>query len=149
VPGGISKEVVVSQALALLEGVAPAGAAAVERHRLALEVVDDLDHLETQRMASKARIRTAVAASGTTLTDIFGVGDVVAASLIGHSGDIDRFPTGDRFAADNGTAPSEWSSGNPSGPPAVPTRQPGHEPRPAHRRGHPAPPLPQHGPSLL
>jgi hypothetical protein len=48
VPGGIGKEVVVSQALALLEGVAPAGAAAVERQRLALEVVDDLDRLETQ-----------------------------------------------------------------------------------------------------
>jgi transposase len=37
VPGGISKEVVVSQALALLDGVTPAGAAASERHRLALD----------------------------------------------------------------------------------------------------------------
>jgi transposase len=116
VPGGISKEVVASQALALLEGVAPAGAAGVERHRLALELVDDLDRLETQRKASKARIRTAVAASGRTLTDIFGVGDVVAATLIGHTGDIDRFPTADRFAAYNGTAPIEWSSGNPKRP---------------------------------
>jgi transposase len=61
----------------------------------------------------RPRIRTAVAASGTTLTDIFGVGDVVAATLIGHTGDIDRFPTADRFAAYNGTAPIEWSSGNP------------------------------------
>jgi transposase len=100
----------------LLEGVAPAGAAGVERHRLALELVDDLDRLETQRKASKARIRTAVAASGRTLTDIFGVGDVVAATLIGHTGDIDRFPTADRFAAYNGTAPIEWSSGNPKRP---------------------------------
>ncbi len=55
-------------------------------------------------------------ASGTTLTDIFGVGDVVAATLIGHTGDIDRFPTADRFAAYNGTAPIEWSSGNPKRP---------------------------------
>jgi transposase len=58
-----------------------------------------------------------VAASGTTLTDIFVVGDVVAATLIGHTGDIDRFPTADRFAAYNGTAPIEWSSETPSGPP--------------------------------
>jgi transposase len=79
-------------------------------------LVDDLDRLETQRKASKARIRTAVAASGTTLTDIFGVGDVVAATLIGHTGNIDRFPTADRFAAYNGTAPIEWSSGNPKRP---------------------------------
>jgi transposase len=48
--------------------------------------------------------------------DIFGVGDVVAATLIGHTGDIDRFPTADRFAAYNGTAPIEWSSGNPKRP---------------------------------
>ena len=56
----------------------------------------------------------AVAASGTTLTAIFGVGDVVAATLIGHVGDIARFATADRFAAYNGTAPTEWSSGNPT-----------------------------------
>jgi transposase len=41
---------------------------------------------------------------------------VVATSLIGHTGDIDRFPTADRFAAYNGTAPIEWSSGNPKRP---------------------------------
>ena len=43
----------------------PAGCATVERLRLALELVDDLDRLETQRKASTACIRTAVAASGT------------------------------------------------------------------------------------
>jgi transposase len=116
VPGGISTEVVVSRALALLEGVAPTGAAAIERHRLALDLVDDLDRLESQRRVSKTRISAAVAASGTTLTGIFGVGDVVAATLIGHTGDIGRFPTADRFAAYNGTAPIEWSSGNPKRP---------------------------------
>jgi transposase len=81
-----------------------------------------------------------VAASGTTLTDIFGVGDVVAASLSGHSGDIGRFPTGDRFAADNGTAPSEWSSGNPKRPTHRLSRRGNRamNPRPARRRGHPS-----------
>ena len=57
-----------------------------------------------------------MAASGTTLTDIFGVGDVVAATLIGHTGDIGRFPTTDRFAAYNGRAPSSGPPGNPTGP---------------------------------
>jgi transposase len=115
-PGGIGKELVVAQALCLLEGIDPAGAAAVERHRLALELVDDIDRLDHQRKASKTRIRAAVAASGTTLTDIFGVGDVVAAILIGRTGDPLRFATEDRFAAYNGTAPIEWSSGNPKRP---------------------------------
>jgi len=52
-----------------------------------------------------------VAASGTTTIDIFGVGPVVAATVVGITGDIARFPTRDRFAAFNGTAPIEVSSG--------------------------------------
>jgi len=47
---------------------------------------------------------------------VFGIGDVVAATLIGHTGDVSRFATEDKFAAYNGTAPIEWSSGNPKRP---------------------------------
>lgn len=36
---------------------------------------------------------------------------MIAATLIGHSGDIARFPTRDHYAAYNGTAPVEFSSG--------------------------------------
>jgi hypothetical protein len=34
----------------------------------------------------KDRIATTVAASGTTVTDIYGVGPIVAALVIGHTG---------------------------------------------------------------
>ena len=51
-------------------------------------------------------------ASGTTLTEVFGVGPVVAATVIGDVRDISRFGGRDRFAAYNGTAPVEVSSGN-------------------------------------
>ena len=54
----------------------------------------------------------AVKASGTTLTEIFGVGPVVAATVIGDVADVSRFASRDRFAAYNGTAPIEVSSGN-------------------------------------
>ena len=43
-------------------------------------------------------------------------GGVFAAGLIGYSGDIGRFANRDRYAAYNGTAPIEWSSGNPKHP---------------------------------
>jgi transposase len=112
----VGKELVVSQAFSLLESLQPAGGAAIERHRLGLELVDDIERLDRQRKQSKVRIRAAVTASGTTLTDIFGVGDVVAATLIGHAGDPTRFANDDKFAAYNGTAPIEWSSGNPKRP---------------------------------
>jgi transposase len=53
-----------------------------------------------------------VKAAGTTLTEIFGAGPVVAATVIGGVVDVSRFPGRDHFAAYNGTAPIEVSSGN-------------------------------------
>ncbi|MGQ0431741.1 MAG: IS110 family transposase [Microthrixaceae bacterium] len=116
VPGGISKEVVVSQARSLLAEHPPLGAVAVERHGLAGDLIDELERLNAQRKALRKRITAAVGASGSTLTDIFGVGDVGAAIILGQVGDVARFRTTDRFAAYNGTAPIEWSSGNPKRP---------------------------------
>jgi hypothetical protein len=52
-----------------------------------------------------------VRASGSTLTQIPGVGPIVAGTVLGYVRDIDRFPTRDRFASYNGTAPIEVSSG--------------------------------------
>jgi transposase len=111
VPGGIDKEVVVNQARSLLEGIEPDDVAAVERHRQAVELVDEIDHLDVVMRDSRARISAAVAASGTTVTEIFGVGPIVACMLIGYSGDPLRFTTASRYAAYTGTAPVEFSSG--------------------------------------
>ena len=51
------------------------------------------------------------AAAGTSLTGLFGVGPVIAAAVIGDVRDVSRFPGRDHFAAYNGTAPIEVSSG--------------------------------------
>jgi transposase len=51
-----------------------------------------------------------VSASGTSLIEIYGVGPVIAAMLIGYTGNAGRFPTAGHFAAYNGTAPIEFSS---------------------------------------
>ena len=59
----------------------------------------------------RARIVTAVDASNTTLTEVYGVGPIVAALILGHVGDPARFPTKERFASYNATAPVEASSG--------------------------------------
>ena len=109
-PGGITKEIVVAQASQLLNSLEPQGAAAIERHAMALELVEDLVHIDTQIRESRRRITVAVTASGTTLTDIFGVGPVITAMLIGYTGDPCRFATESHYAAYNGTAPIEFSS---------------------------------------
>jgi transposase len=61
--------------------------------------------------ANKQLIPTAVAASGTTVTDVYGVGPIVAAFLVGYSGDVTRFVSAGHYASYNGTAPIEVSSG--------------------------------------
>ena len=43
-------------------------------------------------------MREAVAATRTTLTTLPGLGTVLAAKVIGHIGDISRFPTEHHFA---------------------------------------------------
>jgi len=58
------------------------------------------------------KLAVAVKASGTSLTGIFGVGPVIAATVIGDVAGVARFATRDRFAAYNGTAPVEVSSGS-------------------------------------
>jgi transposase len=50
--------------------------------------------------------------TGLTATQIFGVGPVIAATVIGYVADVSRFASRDHFAACNGTAPIEVSSGN-------------------------------------
>ena len=54
---------------------------------------------------NRRRGAAAVAASGTTLTAIAGISDVLAAKILGHIGDISRFPGSDHLASYAGTAP--------------------------------------------
>jgi transposase len=45
------------------------------------------------------RIREEVEASGTTLTEVFGVGSILAAKIVGIVGDVGRFPNKEHFAS--------------------------------------------------
>ena len=60
----------------------------------------------------KKKLAVAVKASSTSLTELFGVGPVIAATVIGDAGEVSRFASRDHFASYNGTAPIEVSSGN-------------------------------------
>ena len=111
IPGGLSSEMTPSKASRLLRRVRPATMVETERKRIAHQSLAEVRRLNKERQASKARLAVAVEASGTSLTEIYGVGPVVAGLLIGHSGDMARFPTRHHYAAHNGTAPIEASSG--------------------------------------
>ena len=82
------------------------------RRELAADFLDDLRRIDAQMLGTKKKLAVTVRASDTTLTGIFGVGPVIAATMIGYVADASRFPSRDDFAAYNGTAPIEVSSGN-------------------------------------
>jgi len=111
IPGGLGKEMVPRQASALLRRVRPATMIETERKHLAHQLLSEVRRLEKELKASKTRLCVAVEASGTSLTEIYGVGPVVAGLLIGYTGDVTRFPTRHHYATYNGTAPIEASSG--------------------------------------
>src|SRR5271170_4740289 len=112
VPGGTSKQISAAQAARILGQVTPSGAAGLARAELAAEFLEDMRRLDAQLRDTRKKLAAAVRASGTTLTEVFGVGPVIAGTIIGDIADVYRFPSRDHFAAYNGTAPVEVSSGN-------------------------------------
>jgi transposase len=79
---------------------------------LASEVLRDVRTLDRKIADLNGRIEAEVEASGTTLTETFGIGPILAARIIGTVGDVRRFPTKSHFASYSGTAPLETSSGD-------------------------------------
>jgi len=111
VPGGVPEEITAGRAEKILGQIRPAGAAGTARCELAAELLADMRHLGGQRREVKEKLAAAVKATGTTVTSVFGVGPVIAATIIGDVITVARFPARDHFAAYNGTAPVEVSSG--------------------------------------
>lgn len=111
-PGGAALHLTAERASRLLQGIRPEGVVAVQRKQLARELVVDLRQVDRQLVDIDQRIVQAVTASRTTLTDVVGIGPILAAVIIGHAGDIQRFPTRAHFASYAGTAPIEASSGD-------------------------------------
>jgi transposase len=109
--GHFPKRMKASQAAAILARIRPSDPVSVERKALGRDLLAEIRRVDRDLAELVARIKAAATASGTTVTDVFGVGPVVAAYLIGHSGDIRRFPTAGHYARYNGTAPIEASSG--------------------------------------
>ena len=62
--------------------------------------------------AADKELKALLAATGTTLTELQGIGPSGAARLLVEVGDIARFPSKAHFASWNGTAPLDASSGD-------------------------------------
>jgi transposase len=111
VPGGVAKAITAGQAARILGSVTPPDAVAAARCELAAVFLEDLRGVDARIRETRKKLAAAVAATGTSLTGLFGVGPVVAAAVIGDVRAVSRFPSRNHFAAYDGTAPIEVSSG--------------------------------------
>jgi transposase len=80
--------------------------------RVAAELVADLERLHTRRKAANKELTALLRGTGTTLTDLHGMGPSGAARLLVEVGDVTRFPDQGHFASWTGTAPIDACSGD-------------------------------------
>jgi hypothetical protein len=110
--GGAGRRGPTAKAASLLAGMRPDGAVELERKERARELLDDLRRFDRLLVDNERKTTAAVRASGTTLTEVLGVGPVLAGLIIGHTGEVARFAGRANYASHNGTAPIEASSGD-------------------------------------
>jgi transposase len=112
VPAGAPKDLTVTKARAVLARVRPRDVAGKARRQLAADYIDDVATVDRKIKATKKRITEAIDATGTSVTEIVGVGPITAALILGEVGSVTRFPSNDHFASYTGTAPIDCSSGD-------------------------------------
>lgn len=81
------------------------------RADITLRRLHRIKDIDTEARELRGQIATIVNNSGTRLTQIFGVGPLVAARFLALVVDVNRYPNRDTFASANGTAPIPASSG--------------------------------------
>jgi len=81
IPAGAPRGLTAGRARELLAAVRPRDIAGRTRRQVAVDLIDDVVVLDRKLKAIETRIKDAVAATGTTLTDIVGVGPITAAVI--------------------------------------------------------------------
>ena len=112
IPGGAKKSLSAAQAKAMLATIRPRDAVGKARRRVAAELIADLERVYQRSKQADKELKELVAATGTTLMNLHGIGPSGAARLLVEVGDITRFPSRAHFASWNGTAPIDASSGD-------------------------------------
>jgi transposase len=110
-PGGLGRLLSADKAAIALRKVRPCDPVETARKEMAQQLLSDVRRLDHQLVSLKDRIAAEVLAAQTTVTDVYGIGPIGAATILGRVRAIDRFPTAGHFARYNGTAPIEASSG--------------------------------------
>ena len=111
VEGGLPRLLSAERAATELRRIHPRDSAGIQRRAIAVELLAEVRHADRELDLTYKRIVAAVKDANTTVTDVYGVGPIGAAILIGYTGDIFRFATAGHYARYNATAPIAASSG--------------------------------------
>jgi transposase len=111
IEGGTTRSLTATKAAELLGTVKITSPVIAQRLATCHQLIDEIRTLDRARDDVRERTAAAVIASGTTVTEVFGIGPLMAAVIVGRVGDVRRFPSSGHFARHNGTAPIEASSG--------------------------------------
>ncbi|GHJ15194.1 IS110 family transposase [Micromonospora sp. AKA38] len=111
VPGGAPTGLSADKAATALRGVRPATATDACRRDIARHLLATLRRIDAQLKTNETQLSQAVTAAGSSLTELPGVGVIMAAKILGHVGNVARFPNADHFASYTGAAPIDASSG--------------------------------------
>lgn len=111
IEGGTGRDLSVGRAEQLLVNMHAGSGVGGERVATAHRFINEIGALDNARREVRKRTKLIIAATATTVTDVYGIGPMMAAIILGRVGDVGRFPSAGHFARHNGTAPIEASSG--------------------------------------
>lgn len=109
VPSGLARGLSADMAAEALRRVRPRDTL---RRTIAADLIIELRRLDRRVAEAAQTLSDTVTASGSTLTSLLGIGDVVAAKILARTGAVGRFPSAAAFAFYCGVAPIEVSSGD-------------------------------------
>jgi transposase len=111
-PAGAPRGLTADRAAEIVRQIRPRESAVKTLRSLAVDLIAEVRHLDRRIAKAATAIAAAVDASGSTLTELSGIGTLNAAKIIARVGTIDRFRSADAFATYTGTAPIAASSGD-------------------------------------
>jgi transposase len=108
ISGGAPTHLRAEDAARLLRRVRPTAASHATLGTSTVDLVAEIRRLDNRILAADKHIT----ATGSTLTNLYGIGALVAGKILAHVGTVHRFGSPATFASYNGTAPIEVSSGD-------------------------------------
>jgi transposase len=110
IPGGADTDLTADRAARALATVRSVGPAETVRKQIGRDLIAEIRDLDARLAKLSTQMTQTLAEHGNRLTDVDGIGPIVATRLLGRTGPASRFPSSSAFASYAGVAPIEVAS---------------------------------------